>query len=86
MSTDSVEGIRTKYDSPVFGLIASCWGEHLHMGLFESDDEALGIATERAKNDGNLGSVGSFPTRGSPPRMPNDMTPPCGEKSCGTDV
>jgi len=40
--------IRTKYGSPMFALLTSCWGEHLHMGLFETPDEALAPATERA--------------------------------------
>lgn len=40
--------IRTKYGSPMFALLTSCWGEHLHMGLFESPGDQLAIATERA--------------------------------------
>jgi len=42
------EEIRTKYGSPMFALLTSCWGEHLHMGLFESPDDQLALATERA--------------------------------------
>lgn len=48
MADDSAEAIRAKYGSPMFALLTSCWGEHLHMGVFASPDEALAPATERA--------------------------------------
>lgn len=48
MAEAGAEKIRAKYGSPMFALLTSCWGEHLHMGIFESPDEALAPATERA--------------------------------------
>lgn len=46
--SEGAEAIRAKYGSPMFALLTSCWGEHLHMGIFETPDEALAPATERA--------------------------------------
>ena len=48
MAEASADEIRAKYGSPMFALLTSCWGEHLHMGVFESPGEALAPATERA--------------------------------------
>ena len=46
--SEGADAIRAKYGSPMFALLTSCWGEHLHMGLFETPGEALAPATERA--------------------------------------
>ena len=48
MAETGADEIRAKYGSPMFALLTSCWGEHLHMGVFESPGEALAPATERA--------------------------------------
>jgi sarcosine/dimethylglycine N-methyltransferase len=44
----TAEQVRRKYDTAIFGLLTSVWGEHLHMGLFEDPREPFGQATERA--------------------------------------
>ena len=48
MTVTTAEAVRAKYGTRMFALMTSCWGEHLHMGLFEAAGEALGTATERA--------------------------------------
>jgi sarcosine/dimethylglycine N-methyltransferase len=39
---------KKKYETEMFGLLVTVWGEHLHMGLFESLDETLARASERS--------------------------------------
>jgi sarcosine/dimethylglycine N-methyltransferase len=39
---------KKKYETEMFGLLTTVWGEHLHMGLFESPDESLAVASERS--------------------------------------
>ena len=39
---------RKKYETEMFGLLVTVWGEHLHMGLFKNPDETLARASERS--------------------------------------
>lgn len=43
-----VARVLRKYDTEIFGLLTEAWGEHLHMGLFETADEPFDAASERA--------------------------------------
>jgi len=45
---NSAERAKQLNDTQMYSLVISVWGEHLHMGLFESPDEKLDIAAERA--------------------------------------
>ncbi|MEX2647607.1 MAG: methyltransferase domain-containing protein [Alphaproteobacteria bacterium] len=47
-SGDAADHVRAKYDTAIFGLLTTVWGEHLHMALFEDPSEPFGVATERA--------------------------------------
>jgi len=42
------DAVRGKYDSPLFALAAEAWAGNFHMGWFESPDEPLATAGERA--------------------------------------
>lgn len=48
MGESNAEHIQKKYDTEIFSLLTTIWGENLHMGLFEDPDEPFDTATERA--------------------------------------
>lgn len=48
MSDADVRHVQEKYDTEIFGLLTTIWGEHLHMGLFERPGEPFDAATTRA--------------------------------------